>query len=86
MLTFGKKVAAGFGLAFVLLAAIGAVAYRSIDTLTETSYRAAHSHGVLEHIAGVLSLMKDAETGQRGFVITGDEESFSVTVMLKVPT
>src|SRR5665213_892309 len=73
MWTFGKKVAAGFGLAFLLLAAIGTVAYRSIDTLTRTSYRAAHSHNVLEHIAGVLSLMKDAETGQRGFVISGDE-------------
>jgi CHASE3 domain sensor protein len=28
---------------------------------------------VLEHLSGLLSLMKDAETGQRGFVITGDE-------------
>jgi methyl-accepting chemotaxis protein len=73
MWTFGKKVAAGFGLAFVLLATIGAVAYRSIDALTRTSYLVTHSHLVLEHIAGVLSLLKDAETGQRGFVITGDQ-------------
>src|ERR1039457_4852024 len=28
--TFGKKIAAGFALSFVLLAAIGAIAYRSI--------------------------------------------------------
>ena len=32
-----------------------------------------HTHEVLEHIAGVLSQLKDAETGQRGYVITGDE-------------
>ncbi len=32
-----------------------------------------HTHEVLEHIAGILSQLKDAETGQRGYVITGDE-------------
>lgn len=73
MWTFGKKVAAGFTLAFVLLAMIGLVAYRSIETLTANSHRVAHSHAVSEHIATLLSQMKDAETGQRGFVITGQE-------------
>jgi len=71
--TFGKKIAAGFALSFVLLAAIGAVAYRSINTLSRTSSSVAHTHVVLEHIASVLSLLKDAETGQRGYIITGDE-------------
>ena len=41
--------------------------------LTETSHSVTHTHEVLEHIANVLSLLKDAETGQRGYVITGDE-------------
>jgi methyl-accepting chemotaxis protein len=71
--TFGKKIAAGFALSFVLLAAIGAVAYRSINALSRTSYAVAHTHVVLEHIAMTLSLLKDAETGQRGYIITGDE-------------
>src|ERR1035438_5621310 len=71
--TFGKKIAAGFALSFVLLAAIGAIAYRSIDALSQTSYSVAHTHVVLERIASVLSLLTDAETGQRGYVITGDE-------------
>jgi len=73
MWTFGRKIAAGFALAFLLLLGIGAVAYRSIATLTSTSHSVAVTHQVLEHIAGVLSLLKDAETGQRGFVITGDD-------------
>lgn len=72
-MTFGKKIAAGFALAFALLVVIGGVAYRSIHTLTHTSYAVTHSHLVLEHLATIMSLMKDAETGQRGFVITGDE-------------
>ena len=71
--TFGKKIAAGFALAFALLLIIGGVAYRSIHTLTQTSYTVTHTHLVLEHLATLASLMKDAETGQRGFVITGEE-------------
>jgi methyl-accepting chemotaxis protein len=73
MWTFGRKIAAGFTLAFLLLLGIGAVAYRSISALTSTSQLVTHTHQVLEHVAEVLSLLKDAETGQRGYVITGDE-------------
>jgi methyl-accepting chemotaxis protein len=73
MWTFGRKIAVGFTLPIVLLAVIGAVAYRSIHSLTNTSQLVAHTHEVLEHVANVLSLLKDAETGQRGYVITGDE-------------
>jgi CHASE3 domain sensor protein len=73
MWTFGKKLAVGFSISLVLLLAIGSVAYRTLDSLTRTSYLVAHTHGVLEHIERVLGLLKDAETGQRGFVITADE-------------
>jgi methyl-accepting chemotaxis protein len=73
MWTFGKKVAAGFALSFVLLVGVGVVAYQSITALARTSYAVTHTHVVLEHLTNVLSVLKDAETGQRGFVITGDE-------------
>jgi methyl-accepting chemotaxis protein len=73
--TFGRKIAAGFALSFALLIVIGAVAYTSINKLTSTSYSVTHTHEVLEHIDSVLGLLKDAETGQRGYLITG-EESF----------
>jgi methyl-accepting chemotaxis protein len=73
MWTFGRKIAAGFALAFLLLLGIGGVSYRSISALTSTSQSVAHTHQVLEHVAEVLSLLKDAETGQRGYVITADE-------------
>jgi CHASE3 domain sensor protein len=71
--TFGRKIAAGFAISLVLLMAIGTVAYASLSKLTRTSQWVTHTHEVLEHIAGVLSLLKDAETGQRGYVITGEE-------------
>src|SRR5882757_1433983 len=73
MWTFGRKIAVGFALAFLLLAGIGTVAYRSIGVLTSTSRWITHTHQVLEQIAEVLSLLKDAETGQRGYLIASDE-------------
>jgi methyl-accepting chemotaxis protein len=73
MWTFGRKIAAGFALAFLMLAGIGIVAYRGINSLANTSRLVTHTHEVLEHIANVLSLLQDAETGQRGYIITGDE-------------
>src|SRR5882757_4634671 len=73
MWTFGRRIVVGFMIPCLLLLGIGVVAYRSISSLTSTSYLVAHTHEVLEHIADVLSLLKDAETGQRGYVITGDE-------------
>jgi methyl-accepting chemotaxis protein len=73
MWTFGKKLAAGFAFAFVLLVVIGTVAYRGLTSLAESSQWITHTHEVLEHVSAVISLLKDAETSQRGFVITGDE-------------
>ena len=74
MWTFGKKLAAGFTFAFTLLVVIGVVAYRGLTLMSTTGAWITHSHEVLEHISGVLGLLKDAETAQRGFVITGNED------------
>src|ERR1700676_2159420 len=73
MWSFGRKIAAGFTLSFALLAVVGTVAYTSINTLMNTNHAVTHTHEVLEHVVNVLGLLKDAETGQRGYVITGDE-------------
>ena len=71
--TFGKKIAFGFSLAVGILLVVGGVAYRSTDVLIDNDHKVTHSHAVLEDLAHVLSLMKDAETGQRGFVLTGED-------------
>ena len=67
---FGRKIATGFAVSSALLIAIGCVAYRSFDSLVATSAALTHAHRVKEEIATLLSLLKDAETGQRGYVIT----------------
>jgi methyl-accepting chemotaxis protein len=69
----GTKIGTGFGLALAILTAIGITAYRSIAKLTDTANWVDHTHQVLETLESVVSTMKDAETGQRGFLITGED-------------
>jgi methyl-accepting chemotaxis protein len=73
MWTFGRRIVVGFMFPLLLLLGIGTVAYRSITSLTGTSHLVAHTQQVLGDVAEVLSLMKDTETGQRGYLITGDD-------------
>jgi methyl-accepting chemotaxis protein len=71
--TFGRRIALGFGVSIAILLTVGAVAYRSTDSLIENDHLVTHTHAVLEDLAHVLSLVKDGETGQRGFLLTGDD-------------
>ncbi|HVU15211.1 MAG TPA: CHASE3 domain-containing protein [Phototrophicaceae bacterium] len=73
MLTFGRRIAIGFAISTILLLAVGVAAYLSITSLVSTSFEVTHTYTVLNRIASVLSAMQDAETGARGFVITGDD-------------
>ena len=63
------------GLAAVLFTFIGGgiVTFSNIRTLREDTDLIEHTHHVLSELDRTLSLAKDAETGQRGFLITGDE-------------
>jgi len=70
--TFGRKLAVGFAVSSTFLLAIGLVAYWSIYTLIDTADSVKHTHKVLEQADDLLGLVKDAETGARGFVLTGE--------------
>lgn len=63
---------AGAGIVLVLLIVNVAIAVRNIRQLSEDSKRVAHTHKVIIGLQELLSLVKDAETGQRGFIITDD--------------
>jgi methyl-accepting chemotaxis protein len=69
--TISRQIVAGFALAVVILVVVGVVGYRSTDALIANDRRVERSHVILETMARVLSVMKDAETGQRGYVISG---------------
>ena len=62
----------GFVLAGVLLIAVGGLAYRQMLRLQEARDLATHTLLVREEIEILLSLVKDAETGQRGYLLTGE--------------
>jgi signal transduction histidine kinase len=71
-LTLAEKVALAFTVGVVYLAVIGAVAYTSVVRFADATERATRTHVVLRLLDETLSFVAGAETGSRGFVITGD--------------
>jgi signal transduction histidine kinase/DNA-binding response OmpR family regulator/CHASE3 domain sensor protein len=69
------EVWAAFGLALVLFffLASGLVAYRNVAVLRANSQQIWHSHDVLMAIDDLLSTVQDTETGQRGYLLTGND-------------
>ncbi len=72
-MTIGKRIGIGFGMPLGFLVVIGALSYWSTSKLIETSHWVSHTHQVLEGLESLASLLKDAETAQRGYIITGNE-------------
>ena len=66
---------AALGLAVVLgfFIVSGVIAYANIQGLRENNQRVVQTHDVLVAIDAVLSTAQDAETGQRGFLLTGSD-------------
>ncbi|MSR64285.1 MAG: response regulator [Verrucomicrobiae bacterium] len=69
-----KTIRMGLWLGLLLLALIGAASYRSMTHLIHTSEAVAHNHRVVENLQAVLSQLQNAESGQRGYVITGEDK------------
>src|SRR5258708_4434109 len=69
----GTRILAGYGLALVVVGIVGVVAYRGTTELVDSADWVTHSHKVKEAVFEVRSSLKDAETGQRGFLVTGAE-------------
>jgi methyl-accepting chemotaxis protein len=71
--TVGTKIGAGFAMALAIVVFIGGACYRSTAKLTDTSDWVTHTHKVLENLDGIIQSLTDAETGQRGYMITANE-------------
>lgn len=69
--SIGKKIGSGFGLALVALIVVGGVSYDSTSKLIDSAEWVRHTHEVLNELDNLLSAFTDAETGQRGYIITG---------------
>jgi methyl-accepting chemotaxis protein len=67
------RLVAAFAVPLLVLCVVGVIAYDGTSTLEENSGKVAHTYQVLEGLDVVTSTLKDAETGQRGFLITGED-------------
>ena len=70
-MTIGAKIGAGFAVGMGIIVAIGVSAYVSTQRLLEANRQETHSREVVKDIEHVMRMLDDAETGQRGFLLTG---------------
>ncbi|HEY9712448.1 MAG TPA: CHASE3 domain-containing protein, partial [Chroococcales cyanobacterium] len=59
---------------FTVLIAVGFYSRDNLVKLTESRALLARTHDSIQLLSEILLAVEDAETGQRGFVITGDDE------------
>jgi methyl-accepting chemotaxis protein len=71
--TIGRRLTAGFSGALLLLGTVGLISYQGAGTMEENGDAVTHTHEVLAAVSAIESTLKDAETGQRGYVLTGVE-------------
>ena len=72
-MTFKRNLLFGLGLSMILLLISSFASYFSIKNLIDSSQMVRNSNRVIKDLDHVFSLIKDAETGQRGYLLTGDQ-------------
>ncbi|AVH70402.1 response regulator [Nostoc sp. 'Lobaria pulmonaria (5183) cyanobiont'] len=72
-LKIGTKIGASFALSLATLATIGLISYQSTNQLIETSSKETHTYKVLSQLEDLNLQLTNAETGQRGYVLTGEQ-------------
>ena len=68
-----RKVQGGFALALAFLVVIGAVSVLSVSRMRTDTGWANHTEKVIASLRLLLSAVTDAETAERGYLITGEE-------------
>src|SRR5215217_4839433 len=63
----------GLGLSLLILFVSSLASYKSITNLIESADLVSHSNEVMTSLDAIISTLKDAETGQRGYLLTGDK-------------
>ncbi|MGH7790280.1 MAG: CHASE3 domain-containing protein [Candidatus Binatia bacterium] len=68
----GLGAALAFGLTLLVTLATTALSYWNLQAIRRDEHQVRHTHDVLAEIQAVFSTLQDTETGQRGYLITGD--------------
>jgi methyl-accepting chemotaxis protein len=69
------RLLAAFAVPLVVLSVVGVLAYRNTGTLERNSDLVRHTYQVMGAVEEVTGTLKDAETGQRGYLITSSNSS-----------
>ena len=69
---FKRNLVIGFGISLLLLIASAIASYFSINNLLYSARMVNHTNEVAMKLEGVMGILRDAETGQRGFLLTND--------------
>ncbi len=64
----------GLALVIIFFAVTGFIAYWNTLNISQSSRLVTHTHDVITTLDDLSLLMKDAETGQRGYILAGDEK------------
>jgi CheY-like chemotaxis protein/signal transduction histidine kinase/CHASE3 domain sensor protein len=72
-LKIGTKIGVCFALSLATLTTIGLISYQSTNDLIETSRQENHTYQVLSQLEELNLQLTNAETGQRGYIITGEQ-------------
>jgi len=70
--TVERQLALGFGMALLVAMVIGAATYTETVRGLRLSAAALHTRETIQELSETLVTLQDAETGQRGFLLTGD--------------
>lgn len=70
--TFKRNIILGLGISLTTLIISSVASYISIQKLVESDFWVDHTFKVIQEFDYVLSRIKDAETGQRGYLLAGD--------------
>ncbi|WP_026899025.1 response regulator [Daejeonella oryzae] len=73
-LSVNRNLQIGFGFSLLLLIISSAASFISIQNLLSSSRMVNQTNTILLELENVISIMKDAETGQRGYLLTNDED------------
>src|SRR5258708_5316729 len=68
-----RKITASVGVAVAVLLVNAFVSYRATRSVIDRERLLIHTHEVRAGLEAILSTMKDAETGERGYIITGED-------------
>ena len=71
--TFGRKLAVGVAITVVAFAAVAITGLRTTQTLVSDVNLVSHTHQVRTQLGRLLAVLIEAETSERGYVITGGD-------------